>query len=380
PTRLQSLRLPLSMKADKILRLKYSSSGSDILALSSSAIILVWKWQQHDEPKAKAKATTKMVPRLKQVKSGIIMTNDLPKSKPEESLPCMVVSNNDSYAVSASGGRVSLFNLVTFETLTTFMPPQPTVTCLALHPLDNNMVAAGMDDSTLHIFEASLNEVTNKLKGHSGRITGLAFSHWLKSLISSGADAQIIVWNFFSWKIQRNTFLKTSDGKAPAEPLDTHVEFHKDERHFLAVNRTQLAIYDGQNLQCRKQWFVRDYWAPISHAAFSGDSQSVYAAFLDGNVFIFHAPSLRVQYRIGPAAYMPSCISSKPYPLVIAPNPQEPNQFSIGLSEGGVVVLEPLESEGQWGVRVPAVDNPLSIATISGSGSDSDSGSCSDQG
>lgn len=35
-------------------------------------------------------------------------------------------------------------------------------------------------------------QVKSKLKGHSKRITGLAFSHLLNVLVSSGADAQVI--------------------------------------------------------------------------------------------------------------------------------------------------------------------------------------------
>lgn len=41
---------------------------------------------------------------------------------------------------------------------------------------------------------------------------------------------------------------------------------------------------------------------------------------------------------------------------MIAAHPQEPNQFALGLSDGGVHVFEPLESEGKWGVP-PPVEN-----------------------
>ena len=37
--------------------------------------------------------------------------------------------------------------------------------------------------------------------------------------------------------------------------------------------------------------------------------------------------------------------SSRLYPLVVAPHPSEPNQFALGLTDGGVHVLEPLEPE-----------------------------------
>lgn len=34
---------------------------------------------------------------------------------------------------------------------------------------------------------------------------------------------------------------------------DTQVEYHLDRIHFLAVNETQIAIYDSMNLECQKQ-------------------------------------------------------------------------------------------------------------------------------
>lgn len=41
-------------------------------------------------------------------------------------------------------------------------------------------------------------------------------------------------------------------------------------------------------------------------------------------------------------------------PLVLAAHPLEPNQFAMGLSDGAVQVLEPLEAEGAWGTAPPA--------------------------
>lgn len=40
------------------------------------------------------------------------------------------------------------------------------------------------------------------------------------------------------------------------------------------------------------------------------------------------------------------------YPLVIAANPHIPNQFAVGLTDGGVHVIEPTESEGKWWVAL----------------------------
>ena len=55
------------------------------------------------------------------------------------------------------------------------------------------------------------------------------------------------------------------------------------------------------------------------------------------------------------------------YPLAVAAHPQEPNQFAIGLTDGSVKVLEPLESEGKWGVPPPADNGMLNGRTGSSS-------------
>ena len=75
--------------------------------------------------------------------------------------------------------------------MTTFMPPPPASTFLAFHPQDNNIIAVGMEDSTIHVYFVKVDEVKTKLKGHQKRITGLAFSNDLNILVSAGADAQV---------------------------------------------------------------------------------------------------------------------------------------------------------------------------------------------
>ena len=43
------------------------------------------------------------------------MTNDIADTNPEEAVPCFALSKNDSYVMSASGGKISLFNMMTFK-------------------------------------------------------------------------------------------------------------------------------------------------------------------------------------------------------------------------------------------------------------------------
>ena len=44
------------------------------------------------------------------------MTND---KDPGDAIPCFALSKNDSYLISASGGKSSLYNMMTFEVMAT---------------------------------------------------------------------------------------------------------------------------------------------------------------------------------------------------------------------------------------------------------------------
>lgn len=46
--------------------------------------------------------------------------------------------------------------------MTTFMPPPPAATFLAFHPQDNNIIAIGMDDSSIQIYNVRVDEVIHK--------------------------------------------------------------------------------------------------------------------------------------------------------------------------------------------------------------------------
>ncbi|XP_072978212.1 protein TPR3-like [Typha angustifolia] len=363
PIQCRSLRLADNLRTSKISRLIYTNSGVAILALASNAIHLLWKWPRN-ERNSSGKATASVTPQLWQPPSGILMTNDITDANPEEAVPCFALSKNDSYVMSASGGKISLFNMMTFKTMTTFMPPPPAATFLAFHPQDNNIIAIGMDDSTIQIYNVRVDEVKSKLRGHSKKITGLAFSNVSNVLVSSGADSQICVWGTDGWEKQRSRFLQIPSGRTPSNVSDTRVQFHQDQVHFLAVHETQIAIYETTKLECMKQWVPRDNAAPITHATFSCDSQLIYASFLDATVCIFSASNLKLRCRILPAAYLPPNVSTTVHPLVIAAHPSEANQFALGLTDGGVHVLEPLESEGKWGVPPPAENgSPSSLST-----------------
>ncbi|XP_022755149.1 topless-related protein 4-like [Durio zibethinus] len=364
PSQCRSSRLPDSLTAMRVSRLIYTNSGVAILALASNAVHKLWKWQRSDR-NLTGKATTSVAPQLWQPSSGILMTNDISGTNPEDAVSCFALSKNDSYVMSASGGKISLFNMMTFKTMTTFMPPPPAATFLAFHPQDNNIIAIGMDDSSIQIYNVRVDEVKTKLKGHQKRITGLAFSNTLNVLVSSGADSQLCVWSTDGWEKQASKFLQIPNGRATSPHADTRVQFHQDQMHLLAVHETQIAIFAAPKLECLKQWVPREASGPITHATYSCDSQSIYVSFEDGGVGVLTASTLRLRCRISPAAYLPPNPSLRVFPLVIAGHPSDPNQFALGLTDGGVYILEPLESEGKWGTT-PPVENGAGPSTPSG--------------
>ncbi|PQQ15738.1 hypothetical protein Pyn_20548 [Prunus yedoensis var. nudiflora] len=326
-------RSQMSTVVGLIVRLIYANSGGFILALTHTGVHRLWKWQKNEQ-NVLGKATTTVPPLLWQPRSCILMmTNDIIDRNLEDSVPsCLALSNNDSYAVSASGGKISLFNTATFKTLATFMPPPPVATFVAFHP------------------------VKYKIKGHQKRVTGLAFSTVLNVLVSSGADSQLCVWSLDGWAKQAGTFLQIPTGRVLTPLAQTRVQFHQDLIHLLAVHETQIAIYEASKLECLKKWVPRQSLGPITDATYSCDSQSIYASFEDASVFVLTASTLRIRCRISSAAYIPSNPSVRVYPAVVAAHPSEPNQFAVGLTDGGVVVMEPPESEEMWGT-MPPVEN-----------------------
>ncbi|XWS64483.1 hypothetical protein CRYUN_Cryun05aG0007700 [Craigia yunnanensis] len=236
--------------SSKVIRLLYTNSAVGILALGSNGVQKLWKWPRNEQNPS-GKATANVVPQHWQPNSGLLMTNDVTGVNLEEAVPCIALSKNDSYVMSATGGKVSLFNMMTFKVMTTFMSPPPASTFLAFHPQDNNIIAIGMEDSTIHIYNVRVDEVKSKLKGHQKRITGLAFSTSLNILVSSGADTQLCVWSIDTWEKRKLVAIQIPAGKAPTG--DTRVQFHSDQIRMLVVHETQLAIYDASKMERIRQ-------------------------------------------------------------------------------------------------------------------------------
>ena len=367
-SQLRTLRLPDTLLPARVVKLIYTNSGGAILALAENAAHKLWKWQK-SERNLLGKANSNVPPQLWQPSSGVLMTNDTREGNKEDVVPCFALSKNDSYVMSASGGKISLFNMMTFKTMTTFMAPPPAATSLAFHPQDNNIIAIGMDDSSIQIYNVRVDEVKSKLKGHQKRVTGLAFSNVLNVLVSSGADSQLCVWSMDGWEKQASKQIQIPSGHSPNPLAHTRVQFHQDQIHVLVVHASQLAIYEAPKLENMKQWIPKESSGSVTDAVYSCDSQSIYAAFDDGSVSILTATTLQLKCRIGPNSYLPSNPSSRVYPATVAAHPSEPNQFAVGLTDGGVHVIEPPGPEGKWGISAPP-ENGAGPSVSSAPGSD----------
>ncbi|XP_022883312.1 topless-related protein 4-like [Olea europaea var. sylvestris] len=339
-----SLRVPDSLTSTRVSRLMYTNSGKAILALYANAVHNLWKWPKSDcNPTREARANT--MPQLWKPSSGIPMTNHTNRMNPEDRVPCFALSKNDSYVISASGGKISLYNISTFKTMATFKSPPPAATFLAFHPQDSNIIAIGLDDSSIQIYNVKFDEVKTELKAHQKRISGLAFSNILNVLVSSGADSLLCVWSIDTWEKQTSEYLQSPPGCSAASLADTRVQFHRDQTHLLAFQERQIAVYEVPNLTCLVQSVPRRASGRITCATYSCDGESIYISFENGSIGVYTASSLCLRCRINYYAYAPSYPTVSAYPLVIAAPPYKPNQFALGLTDGGVGVIEPLESE-----------------------------------
>ncbi|XP_027354299.1 topless-related protein 1-like [Abrus precatorius] len=347
PSQCRFLQLSVHPKISKIVKLAYTNAGNGILALASNGHHLLWKWP-HNNLNLEGKASTQVSPHIWKSRSGLqFMSNKLTKDNNEDTVSCFALSKNDSYLMSTSGGTISLFNMLTFKTVTTIMPPPPMATCLTFYPHDNNILAVGMDDSSIIIYNVRTNKIKSKLEGHSIRVTALAFSSSLDLLVSGDLNAQIFLWNIKGWERQKDRFLQIQGQKVSEVLTETHIQFHPDQRKFLAVHNTHLAIYEATELRCVNQW-VPEVSVVISQATFSSDGQTVYASFDDGTLAIFDAFDFQMHCRINPSAYLFTTPSLSLYPLAIAAHPQKPTQFAVGLSDGRVFVFEPQKPGGDW--------------------------------
>ncbi|XP_078157501.1 protein TPR3-like [Carex rostrata] len=356
PAQCHSLNLTENLGNDKISGLVYANSGVALLALASNAYHLLWEWPGN-KPNSRGQATTSVSPQLWKPPKGILMANDVKGRNHEDAVHCFALSKEDDHVVSASGGKVTLFNASTFKPLKTLMSPPPAATYLGFHPQKNYRIAVAMEDFTIRIYDITDDKFLEVLEnGHSKKITGLAFSGVLNILVSSDANAEIQLWNEDTWKKMKKRIAMPMpySGNPKFGNSATRVQFDRLHVDVLVVHETFIVIFNATKREFIVQWLLpHENDAPVTYATYSCDSQLVYATFKDATVCIFDAEKLKIICRILPSSYVPRNLSANVHQSVIAVHPSKPNQFAIGLTDGGVYVLEPVESEATWVAAPP---------------------------
>ncbi|MED6124037.1 hypothetical protein PIB30_055207 [Stylosanthes scabra] len=330
PDQCQILELP-ALSKHKIDRLAYNYAGNFIFALASSGYNVCWIWP-HGHLNSEGLATTKLPPNNchRLIRNGPKKRN----KKDQASCSCLAVTSNDRYILSTSGAAINVFDLYTSEPVGCFKKNKPMATSLAFHPRQPEIVAIGMDDSSIYIYDVFARQDLVKLNSHRRRVTALAFSFNFTLLVSGDTDGGICVWNAAKW-IPLEYMNLEIEGEIVES--DTHIEFIRDGVHFFVAHDTHLAIYDVNRMACVNQVVLE---APICQATLSCDSNTIYAILGDGTVRMFDASNLQTFCRINSSAYLPQTLSLSIKPVSIAASPRKPFQFAVGLSNGIVKMFE----------------------------------------
>lgn len=210
----------------------------------------LWRWNPSGSTEASAAGGPCAGAHLWRPPTGLVMRNDaLPAPAGQPAYACMVLSRNDSYLLSCSGEKVAVFNLLTFKLMTKFKPVSDASAAplaLAFQPGDNNIVAIGLSDGVVHVFNVRLAEVKLVLPGHKGPVRALCYCH-NKTLVSSGEDNVITVWGYedgtcmHSFQAVSLERLAQRSGGGGHAPLT--VSPHLVRARVLAAHQSQLAVF-----------------------------------------------------------------------------------------------------------------------------------------
>ncbi|XP_006405207.2 topless-related protein 4 isoform X2 [Eutrema salsugineum] len=355
PSECNALALPDYCSGGRIVRMTYSLFGDYILALAEDGRHKLWTWSSSPYESCKENVFPK--PRLHQPQSGKTMKNEIATSS-ESSTSCFAIKG--SYNFSTSGGKIAVFDLKSFEKVAAFGSHTPTATYFIFIPGD--LLAVGLDDGSIFMHCLSSRKIKEKLEGHNQRITCLAFSHCFNVLVSSGADGKLCGWCTKSWvKLTSDNPMHkfcTRRDNHEFSSLVTHIQFDPYQIELLVVQEGCISVLEAPTLDCLMQWLPNESDTSITSATYSSDGEIIYVGFRSGSLKILDSKTFSTICRVNLTAItqpIPSNIRLEVYPVVVAAHPSHPSQISVGLSNGKVIVFQPLGSGG-WGESAPPED------------------------
>ena len=206
----------LSVSSSSLSAVAVSPSGAWLAVASRGAgSLLVWEWQSESyvlrqQGHASAVAALAFSPdgaytatggddgrvKLWHAQRGFCFKTFAHHSAPVSDV-AFAPSNNVLFSASADGA-VHAYDLVRYRLFRTFTPPTPCqLSCMALDGAGELVMAGSTDPFDVFVFSVQSGRLLDVLSGHSGPISGLAFSSALSLVLSSSWDGSVRLWDPF---------------------------------------------------------------------------------------------------------------------------------------------------------------------------------------
>jgi len=109
-------------------------------------------------------------------------------------------------------GTVRAYDLVRYRNFRTFTAPERLqFTCLAADGSGEVVAAGSLDSFDIHLWSVQTGQLLDRLSGHEGPISAVAFAPQSSMLVSSSWDKTIRVWDVFGRSAQVEPLQMTSD-------------------------------------------------------------------------------------------------------------------------------------------------------------------------
>ena len=137
---------------------------------------------------------------------------------PANGIYCVAFAPNGNQVASGGHrGEIALHDLATGQVIICNENRHAEATSTLAFSLDSQLLASGdLSSGTIHLWEAATGQELERLVGHQGRVTSLAFSPDGKLLVSGSEDTTALVWDLAAGHAT------PSVGAYPVEDLQTH--------------------------------------------------------------------------------------------------------------------------------------------------------------